>query len=101
MRIGTTIELMSRRVLNPVLVTSILGRTSNTCNNEQGRTYTILLLIEHEGSDSPTLVGAGTSLSADTNGSMANAEVIGGTGNGVEGRRHLVGTVMRGDNQSG
>ena len=32
--VGTMVKLMSRGVLDPVLVTSILGRCQNTCNDE-------------------------------------------------------------------
>ena len=34
MCVGTSIELMSRRILDPVLVTSILGGRQDTCSNE-------------------------------------------------------------------
>ena len=69
---------------------------------QQGQgTYSILLLIEHEGSDGPTLVGMGSSLSTNVDGGTPNAEMVGGSRNGTEGRRHLMRAVMRGDNQSG
>ena len=48
----------------------------------------VFLLVIHEGCDSTTLVGMVTSLATDTNGSTANAKVIGRTRNGAEGRRH-------------
>ena len=56
---------------------------------EQG-TYTIFLLVEHEGSNSPTLVGTGPSLSMNMDGGTANAKVVGSARNSVEGRRHLI-----------
>ena len=34
MRVGVTIELVRRRVLNPVFITSVLGAGQNTWNNE-------------------------------------------------------------------
>ena len=48
-----------------------------------------------------TLVGMDSGLSMDTDGSTANAKIVGGTGNGAEGRRHLIGVDDVRDNQSG
>ena len=86
--VGTTVELMSRGILNPILVTSILGEYQDMCNNEGPGTYSVLLFIEHKGSNSPTLIGTGSSLSMNMDGSMANAEMVGSTRDGAEGRRH-------------
>ena len=51
-------------------------------------TYATLLFIIHEGGDGPTLVGMGPSLPINTDSSMANAEMVGGAWDSVEGRRH-------------
>ena len=51
-------------------------------------TYTIPLFIEHEGSDSPPGVGAVAGLTPDSNGCMAPAVLILGTGDRVGGHRH-------------
>ena len=59
------------------------------CNDKGKGTYSVLLLIEHEGSDGPPLVGTGPGLSMNTDGSMANAEMVGGTWDSVEGGRHF------------
>ena len=64
------------------------------CNNEGKGTYSVFLFIEHEGGDGLSLVGTRPSLSTNMDSSMANAEVIGGSQNGVEGRRHLMRVVM-------
>ena len=56
---------------------------------EQG-TYTIFLLVEHEGSNSLALVGTGPGLSINIDSGMANAKVVGSARNSVEGRRHLI-----------
>ena len=57
-------------------------------------TYAVLLLVVHEGSNGLTLIGTGPSLSTNADGSMANAKMIGSTGNSVERRRHLVKRLM-------
>ena len=62
----------------------MLGHVEQSGQN----TYLIFLFIKHEESNSPTLIGTGSSLSMNMDGSMANAEVISGARNGVEGRRH-------------
>ena len=54
----------------------------------------ILLLVEHEGSDGPTLIGTNPSLTTDTNSGVANAKMVGGAGNGAEGGKHLIEVVM-------
>ena len=56
---------------------------------QQGQgTYTILLLIVHEGSNGPTLIGMRPSLSMNTDGSMANAKMVNSTRDGVTNARH-------------
>ena len=61
----------------------------NTCvAMRTEETYMVLLLIEHEGSDVPTLIGAGSSLSANTDGGAANTEMVGGARNSMERRRY-------------
>ena len=51
-------------------------------------TYTITLLVEHEGSNGPTGVGTGTGLATDMNNGVAPAILILSTGNGAGGHRH-------------
>ena len=51
-------------------------------------TYTVLLLIKHEGSDSPPGIGASTSLTADTNGSPTPAVLVLSTRNGASRHQH-------------
>ena len=61
----------------------------------------VSLLIEHERSNSLTSVGAGPSLSTNADSSTADAKLVGSSRDGAEGRRHLIGVVMREDNWSG
>ena len=86
--IGPTIKLMSGGVFDPILITSILGRMSTTCNDGSKGTYTVFFSIKHEGGDGPTLISSSPSLASNTDSSMANAEMVGGARDGVEGRRH-------------
>ena len=52
--------------------------------------------------DGPALVGANTSLTTDTNGGTANAEMVNSAGDSTRRRRHDTTVVMEvGDNQSG
>ena len=69
-------------------------------HEEQRRqgTYTILFLVVHERSNGPTLVGTGPGLSTNVDSSTANAEMIDGTRNGLEGGRHLSKYGEVGDN---
>ena len=62
--------------------------TSKHMELRQQRAYTVSLLIIHERSDSPTGVGAVTSLAANTNGGVANAELVNSAGNSVRRGRH-------------
>ena len=101
MGIGVVVEVMSGGVLHSVFITSILRGYQNMRNGEGQGTYTIFLLVVHEGSNGPPLIGTGPGLSMNADGSTANAEVVGGTRNGAEGRRHLIGAGDVGDNQSG
>ena len=57
-------------------------------NDTSQGTYTILLFIVHEGSNGPTSVGAITGLTMNMDSSVANAEVVDGTGNSARRRRH-------------
>ena len=62
---------------------------------QQGQgTYSIFLFIKHEGGNSLTLIGMNSCLSMNMDSGAANAEIIGGTWNSVEGRRHLMIRVM-------
>ena len=90
MSIGTMIEVMSRGVLHSILIAGILKQEGvKTCVTTRKGTYSVLLLIVHEGCDSMTLIGMMANLTMDMDGSMANTKMVGGTQNSVEGGRHL------------
>ena len=59
-----------------------------TWKDEFRKTYTISLLIEHKGSNSPPSIGTVTGLTMDTDGSMAPTILILSSGNGASGRWH-------------
>ena len=61
----------------------------------------VFLFIKHEGGNGPTHIGTGSSLPMDMDSSMADAEMVGGTRDGAEGRRHDKKCDVRRDNQSG
>ena len=98
MSVGPAVKVMSGGILNPILITSILEDVS-TRGMMKARDLQILLLIVHEGGNGPTLIGMGPSLSTKADYGTANAEVIDGTGNGAERRRHLIGVGNVGDNR--
>ena len=54
------------------------------------RTYSVFLFIEHEGSNSLTSVGTGSSLSMNADGSTANAKMVDSTRNGTRRGRHCI-----------
>ena len=102
MGVGIMVEFMSRWIFNTVLVTSVLGKALEHMLEWGLETNLILLLIEHERSNGPTLIGTGSSLSTNTNSGTANAEMVGRARDGMKGRRHCMEAVMRvGDNWSG
>ena len=88
--IGTTIEIMSRRVFDPILVTGVLLQDQNTCNNEDKQTYSVFLLVVHERSNSAAGIGTVTSLTTNTDGSTTNTEMVDSAGDGMRRGRHLV-----------
>ena len=51
---------------------------------------TVLLFIEHKGSDGPTSVGTITSLAMNTDSSLTNTKLVLGARNGMRRGRHLV-----------
>ena len=51
-------------------------------------TYTILLFVEHEGSDSPTGIGIITGLTMNTNSSMTDAVLVLSTRDSARRRGH-------------
>ena len=51
-------------------------------------TYMVLLLIIHERNDGPTGVGVVTGLATDTDGSIANSEMVNGAGDSTRRGRH-------------
>ena len=57
--------------------------------NSKGGTYTILLFVEHKGSDGPPSVSTGSGLPTNMNGGAAPAILILGTQNGASGHRHI------------
>ena len=67
---------------------SVLRNIQYTCNNGLNKTYTVLLFIEHEGSNGPPGVGAVTGLTVDTNSGTAPAVLILGAGDGASGHWH-------------
>ena len=86
--VGTTEKVVGRRILPTLLITCILGFDQYTCNDELWRTYAVTFLVEHEGSNSPSSVGADTSLSADPDSGTAPSVLILSSGNGTSGHRH-------------
>ena len=59
-----------------------------TCFDELWWTYTVTFFVKHEGGDSPSLVGAITGLTADSDGGTAPAVLILGARNSASGHRH-------------
>ena len=90
MRVGMTVEVMSRQVFDPILVTSVLERTSEHVGCWVPRTYMVLLFVIHEGGNGTTSVGTIPSLAVNTNGSTTNAEMVNGTRDSARRRRHCV-----------
>ena len=90
MSIGATVELMSRRVFNTVLIMSILRQGQNTCNGEHRKTYTVLLLVVHERSNSPTGIGAVASLTTNMDSSTTDTQMVDGAGDGTRRGRHCM-----------
>ena len=88
--VGATVEIMSRRVFNSILVTGILQESQNTCNNKEQGTYLVLLLVVHERSNGSASVGMITGLTTNTDGGTANAKMINSTGNSARGRGHCI-----------
>ena len=82
MGVGMAVEIMSRWVLHPILITSILWEV-RTHVMMRMETYLVFLFIVHEGGDGPTLVGAGSSLATDLNGGMAYPQMVDGARNNV------------------
>ena len=86
--VGMVVELMSGGIFHPILITSILEEAIRTHVTIRTETYTILLFIEHEGSNGSTLIGVRPGLPMNADGSTANTEVVGGTWDGAERGRH-------------
>ena len=76
MCVGTTVEVVGRRVLPTFLITCILWIDQYMCNNELRGTYTITFLVEHEGSNSPPGIGAVAGLTMDPNSGAAPAILV-------------------------
>ena len=90
MGVGTMIEIVRRRVFPTLFITSVLCNIQYMSDNEQGRTYTITLLVEHEGSNGPPCVGTSTGLTTDTNSGTAPAVLVLGTGDSTRRGRHWI-----------
>ena len=88
MSIGAMVEIHRRRVLNLILVTSVLWIIQYTSQRINRRTYAIFFFIKHEGGYGMTHVGTMASLTMDTNSGAAPTELILGAGNGASGHRH-------------
>ena len=88
MGVGTTVEVVRRRVLPTLLVTSILWLNQQVCNDELTRTYTISFLVKHEGSDGPPGIGSVPSLPTNADSGSTPAVLILGPGNGTSGHWH-------------
>ena len=52
------------------------------------KTYTVSLLVEHEGGDLPSGVGTSSGLSTNANGGTTSTKLILGSGDGASGHRH-------------
>ena len=50
--------------------------------------YTVTFFVEHEGSNGPSLVGAVSGLTPDTNGGTTTAVLVLGSGDGTSRHRH-------------
>ena len=88
MGVGTTIEVVSRRVLPTLLVTCILCNIQYMCNDEFKRTYSVSLLVEHEGCDSPSGVGTVPGLATDADSGATPAKLVLSSWNGASGHWH-------------
>ena len=83
-----TIELVRWRIGLTLFITSVLRSVQYPCNKGLRKTYTIALLVEHEGSDSPPGVGTKAGLATDTDSGAALAKLILCSRNGTSGHRH-------------
>ena len=92
--IRAAVEAHRRRISDTVLIASVLRNIQYMCNDGLEKTYTILLLVEHEGSDGPPGVGAVAGLDMDMNSGTAPAVLILSVGDGT--RRHWHGRVSDG-----
>ena len=88
MSIGMMIELMGRGILDTIFITSVLEEWLGHVEQGTTRTYTILFLVEHKGSNGPTGVGVIAGLTTNTNSGMTNAKVVNGTRNSARRGRH-------------
>ena len=99
MGVGTTVEVIRRRIFTTLLVTCILQSNQHTCNDGLAGTYTISFLIEHEGSDGPPGVGMVTGLTSNADSGLAPAVLILSSRNGTSGHQH--GRVSGGSREVG
>ena len=92
--VGTQVKVVRRRVHSAFLVTCILGSSSVHVLRRSQRTYAVTLLVEHEGGNGPSGVGADPSLTADTDSGSASAVLILCAGDGAS--RHGHGRISGG-----
>ena len=85
--VGMTVEIMSRRVFDSVLIMSILWNHQDTWYNKYGKTYTVFLLIKHKWGYGPTGIGTITSLALNMNSSTADTEMVDSARDGMRRRR--------------
>ena len=83
MRVGTAVEIVGWRIFPAFLITSVLWTFSTRATMNSTGTYTISLLVEHEGSNGTASVGTIASLATDTDSGAAPA--TGGRGGVTQG----------------
>ena len=62
--------------------------STRVTTNSRRRTYSVTFLVEHEGGNGPSLVGAIASLATDTNGGTASTVLVLSSRDGASGHRH-------------
>ena len=88
MSVGTTVEVVRRRILAALLITCILRPNQYTCNEELKRTYAVTFLVKHEGSDGPPSVSTVPCLTTNPNGGTTPSVLVLGPGNRASRHRH-------------
>ena len=88
--IGTTVEVVSRRVFPTLLVTCILKAKFRTrvTRNPKESSYAITFFVEHKGSNSPPGIGTVPGLAPNADSGTAPTELILSSRNGARRHRH-------------